>query len=107
MNPELLAKAVSGIDPTCAIVIDCKHWKRSNISLLSTYIKKQLIRTELFLERRRKSITFAIPIVLTLHSEKVHFINKVPIIPINEFASFLRDFDWNYQEIHVMYAGKK
>ncbi|MFL6337904.1 MAG: hypothetical protein ACJ718_02150 [Nitrososphaeraceae archaeon] len=98
---------VIGIDSARALVIDCKHWKRSNISLISTYVKKQLIRTELFLERRRKSITFAIPIVLTLHSEKVHFINKVPIIPINEFASFLRDFEWNYQEIHVMYAGKK
>ena len=68
------------------------------ISLISTYAKKQLTRTELLLKRRRKSVTFAIPVILTLHSEKLRFINKVPIIPISEFASFLRDFEWNIKK---------
>jgi hypothetical protein len=98
---------VIGIDSKHALVIDCKHWKRSNISLISTYAKKQITRTELLLKRRTKSISFAIPAVLTLHSEKVHFINGVPVIPINMFASFLHDFHCNYQEIHLIYAKKK
>jgi hypothetical protein len=54
MNPELLAKAVSGIDPICAIVIDCKHWKRADVSSLSSYAKKQLERTELLLKKTDK-----------------------------------------------------
>jgi hypothetical protein len=98
---------VIGTDSTHSVVIDCKHWKRSNHSLISTYAMKQLTRTELLLERSRRSITFAIPAILTLHPESVHFINKVPIIPVNQFASFLRDFESNYQEICVVRTDQK
>jgi Nuclease-related domain len=94
---------VIGISSTCAIVIDCKHWKRSNLSLVSSYAKKQVSRTQQLIKRRTKSISFAIPAILTLHSENVHFINRVPIIPINKFTSFLHNFQCNYQEMHLMY----
>ena len=78
---------VIGIDSTRAIVIDCKHWKRSNVSSISSYAKKQLERTEL---------------LVTLHYERVKFINKIPIIPINLLNSFLTEFDLNCPTIQVI-----
>jgi Holliday junction resolvase-like predicted endonuclease len=33
---------VIGIDSTRVLIIDCKYWKGSDISLISTYAKKQL-----------------------------------------------------------------
>ena len=94
---------VIGIDSRHAIVIDCKHWKRSDISSIYKYAKKQLIRTQHLLESKTTTTTSAMPALLTLHSEKVKFVNKVPVIPINALASFLCEFDWNCQEFHIVY----
>ena len=96
---------VLGVNSRFAIVVDCKHWKRSNLSLLSMYAKKQVQRTELLL-KRKKNLSFAVPILLTLHSEKVQFIDKVPVVPINKFESFLEDFQGYLPEIHVISVGK-
>ena len=93
---------VIGIDSTRAIVIDCKHWKRSNVSSISSYAKKQLERTELLLQKQTNTITSAIPILVTLHYERVKFINKIPIIPINLLNSFLTEFDLNCPTIQVI-----
>ena len=93
---------VIGIRSTCAIVVDCKHWKRSNVSSVSSCAKKQLKRTQLLLEKQTHTITSAIPILVTLHYERVSFINKVPIIPINMLNSFLSEFDLNCPVIQVV-----
>jgi Holliday junction resolvase-like predicted endonuclease len=93
---------VIGIDSMHAIVIDCKHWNRSDISSISKYAKKQLKRTQHLLQSKTTTIASAMPVLLTLHSERVKFANKVPVIPINVLASFLCEFDWNCQEIHVV-----
>jgi len=47
---------VIGIDSRHAIVIDCKHWKRSDISSIYKYAKKQLIRTQHLLESKTKQL---------------------------------------------------
>jgi Holliday junction resolvase-like predicted endonuclease len=94
---------VIGIDSRHAIVIDCKHWKRSYISSIYKYAKKQLIRTQHLLQSKTTTITSAMPVLLTLHCEKVKFVNKVPVIPINALAAFLYEFDWNCQEFHIVY----
>jgi hypothetical protein len=44
---------VLGVNSRFAIVVDCKHCKRSNLSLLSMYAKKQVQRTELLLKRKK------------------------------------------------------
>jgi Holliday junction resolvase-like predicted endonuclease len=93
---------VIGIDSRHAIVIDCKQWKRSDISSISKYAKKQLRRTQHLLQSKTTAIRSAMPVLLTLHSEGVKFVNKVPVIPINVLAAFLREFDWNCQEIHIV-----
>jgi Holliday junction resolvase-like predicted endonuclease len=93
---------VIGMDSTRAVVIDCKHWKRSNVSLISSYAKKQLARAELLLQKRSKTITSAIPILVTLHHERVRFINKVPIVPITMLNSFLSELDLNSSLIELV-----
>ncbi len=82
---------VIGIHSTCAIV-----------SSVSSCAKKQLERTQLLLEKQTHTITSAIPILVTLHYERVSFINKVPIIPINVLNSFLSEFDLNCPVIQVV-----
>ena len=93
---------VIGIHSRHAIVIDCKHWKRSDISSIYKYAKKQLIRTQHLLQSKTTTITSAMPVLLTLHSERVKFVNKVPVISINVLPSFLYEFNWNCQEVHML-----
>jgi hypothetical protein len=104
MHPELIARAISGImSPhtnvdqfivnsmifSKSVARNVIHYLNLNgidsisgkvrlcgISLISTYAKKQLTRTELLLKTRRKSVMFAIPVILTLHSEKLRFIKS-------------------------------
>jgi hypothetical protein len=54
------------------------------------------------MQSKTTTITSAMPVLLTLHSEKVKFVNKVPIIPINVLAAFLCEFDWNCQEFQIV-----
>jgi hypothetical protein len=55
---------------------------------------------------KEKNLSFAVPILLTLHYEKVQFIDKVPVVPINKFESFLEDFQGYLPEIHVISVGR-
>jgi hypothetical protein len=93
---------VTGIDSKLAIVIECKHWKSRNVLFASCYAKKQLKRTELLLQKRTKNITSAIPLIVTLHYERVNLVNKVPIIPITILDAFMNQFDLILQVIQVM-----
>lgn len=93
---------VIGVNSKFAIVADCKHWKRTNISLMRSYVKKQVKRTELLLNyRRNNNITSAVPILLTLHCERVQMIDKTPIVPISKFKSFVQDVQNHLPDIHV------
>ncbi|GIU72173.1 MAG: hypothetical protein KatS3mg003_1652 [Candidatus Nitrosocaldaceae archaeon] len=74
-----------------ALVIDCKHWKYNNNSMLKKAVEKQIRRIELLLNSNRFDISYAVPIILTLH-ESISFIDKVPIVPITKFDSFIGEF---------------
>lgn len=95
---------VIGINSKLAIVADCKHWKRTSISLMTKYARKQIQRTGRLVNFRKNKITFAVPILLTLHSERVQFIDKTPVVPISKFKSFLQDVQNYLPEIHVIPA---
>ena len=96
---------VIGINSGLAIVVDCKHWKRSNLSSISNYSHKQAARAERLLEYDKK-VTEAIPVMLTLHSESVQFINRIPIVPISQFKLFVMDIKEFLSEICVITALK-
>ena len=95
---------VVGINAGFAIVADCKHWKRSNPSSISHYSCKQASRTVRLVEHDR-SILQAVPVILTLHSESVRFVNAVPVVPIFQFKAFVMDVKGFLSDICVIEQG--
>jgi len=49
------------------------------------------------------NISYAIPIILTLHSTTVRLINGTPIVPITQFKSFLDGLEDHLLEVNVLY----
>jgi hypothetical protein len=93
---------VVGFKSQFVITVDCKHWKNGSISVLSFCTKRQIERTKILLIKRN-NISSAVPIILTLHSSKVRFINGTPIVPITEFVSFLDGLEDNLSQAYVLY----
>lgn len=81
---------VVGVDSGFALAIDCKHWKRSNLSSVSAFCAKQAARTQELLNRD-PSISRAVPAVMTLHAERVRSAAGIPIIPVLQLRSFVMD----------------
>ncbi len=92
---------VVGIRSGMAVLVDCKHWKRSNGSLISAYAKKQEIRA-LRLVTEDKRVVNAVPVILTLNTESVRFVERVPVVPVIQFKSFLADLESHLSEIRVI-----
>jgi hypothetical protein len=82
------------------IAVDCKHWKRSNLSSLSNFSQKQAARAEQLLKHDR-TISQVVPVMLTLHAESVRFAGRVPLVPIHMFRSFVMDVKGFLPEIYV------
>ncbi len=98
-NPRMEIDVIGmkmGID----IVIDCKHWKRTSISSLQTAVDKQIERTKRYISHTKGNI--AIPTIVTLYQEKVDFVKKVPIVPIQKFSSFVDEFYGNLDELKTI-----
>jgi len=91
---------VVGIRLGIAILIDCKHWKRYNVSALSTAVKKQIERTKKYVAKTPGAI--AVPVIVTLYQDKIGFIENVPIVPIFQFASFIDEFYGNIDQMKII-----
>ncbi len=91
---------VVGIKIGVAILIDCKHWKRTSTSAIQRAVEKQVMRTKRYVSQTRGAT--AIPAIVTLYEEKVSFINKVPIIPIQKFSSFVDEFYGNLDKVEII-----
>jgi len=91
---------VVGIKIGVAILIDCKHWKRTSTSAIQTAVKKQIRRTKRYVSQTHGAM--AIPVIVTLYEEKESFINRVPIVPIQKFASFVDEFYGNLDEVEII-----
>ena len=81
---------VVGVDAGFCLAVDCKHWRRSNLSSISQFCARQAARTE-ELVRRDDKISAAVPAILTLHAERVRFVTGMPVIPVAQFRSFAMD----------------
>ena len=91
---------VVGIRLDTAVLIDCKHWKRMSNSALEEIVQKQVERVKHYV-----SITdeiMAAPVIVTLYQEGVKLINKVPIVPIMQFSSFIDEFYGNLDNIRIV-----
>ena len=92
---------VVGITSSFALVIDCKHWARTNRSSVIKYCAKQAARTDRFV-KTEKRIKQAIPLILTLHAESIKFVEGIPVVPIAQLQSFLQEIQAHLQEIRVV-----
>src|SRR2546421_8933014 len=106
-KPSRMQIDVVGInyDSRLAIVVDCKHWKRNNLSLISSYARKQAQRTSVLLLQIRKKISRAIPIILTLYPTDIRLVDGVPVVPIVKFNSFIKDVPLYISKIKVISAN--
>ncbi|MGH9876479.1 MAG: restriction endonuclease [Nitrososphaerales archaeon] len=92
---------VVGIKDGMALLIDCKHWKRSSPSEMKRLASMQVKRAEAFV-RANEQIKFAIPAILTLHLESITVADDVPVIPIIKLRSFLSEMQGYLNEIKVI-----
>jgi DNA-binding transcriptional MerR regulator len=91
---------VVGIRLGIAILIDCKHWKRYNQSSLTSAARKQIERTKQYVAKTSGSM--AVPVIVTLFQDKIDFIDKVPIVPIFQFSSFIDEFYGNIDQMKTI-----
>ena len=91
---------VIGIRLGIAMLIDCKHWKRYSSSTLSSAVKKQIARTKHYILKTPGAI--ALPVIVTLYHDKIDFIDRVPIVPIFQFSSFVDEFYGNLDQMKTM-----
>ena len=91
---------VVGIRLGIAMLIDCKHWKRYSASALSEAVKKQIKRTKHYISKTPGAI--AVPVIVTLYHDKIDFIDRVPIVPIFQFSSFVDEFYGNLEQMKTI-----
>jgi hypothetical protein len=91
---------VVGIRLGIAILIDCKHWKQYSSSSLKSAVHKQIERTKQYVAKTSGSM--AIPVIVTLYQDKINFIDKVPIVPIFQFSSFIDEFYGNIDQMKTI-----
>ena len=91
---------VIGINHGIALLIDCKHWKRLGQSTLREIVEKQVARVRHYVAKTPGAK--AVPAIVTLYQEEVSFIEKVPIIPILQFSSFVDEFYGNLDELKTI-----
>ena len=89
---------IIGVRSKTAIIIDCKHWKYTSLSALQGIVKKQKERSVLLCDKKQPwGIKQLYPIIVTFLQAEFQYVDDVPIVPIQNFNSFLLDFD-NYKE---------
>jgi hypothetical protein len=99
-NPRIEIDVVGTSADGFTLAVDCKHWKRSNLSSISNFSQKQAVRSERLL-KHDMTLSGVVPIVLTLHAESVSFVGKVPIVPIHKFRSFIMDVKSFLHDIYL------
>jgi len=91
---------VIGIRLGVAMLIDCKHWKKYDMSSLTNTVKKQIERTKHYISKTPGAL--AVPVIVTLYQDKINFIDRVPIVPIFQFSSFVDEFYGNLEEMKTI-----
>jgi len=91
---------VVGIRLGTAVLIDCKHWKRMSNSALEKIVLRQTDRVKHYVAITNEVV--AAPVIVTLYQEETRFINRVPIVPIMQFSSFIDEFYGNLEEIRTI-----
>ena len=81
---------VVGVRMGVAMLVDCKHWKRTTTYAMTRAVSMQIKRTRRYVSETPGAV--AVPAIVTLHQHETEFIDNVPIVPISGFASFVDEF---------------
>jgi hypothetical protein len=100
MELDVVGTSASGL----TLAVDCKHWKRSNLSSISQHCIRQTKRTEELL-RREKEISMAVPVIMTLHASSMRVVAGIPIVPVAKFHSFALDVHGYLDKVLVFTRG--
>ncbi len=103
-NPRMEIDVV-GVKFGVAILIDCKHWKRHSHTALQEAVRRQIERTKHYVAKISGAV--AAPVIVTLYQDKISFIDKVPIVPIYQLASFVEEFYGNLGEVMTIETEKR
>jgi hypothetical protein len=87
------------------LLIDCKHWKRQSSSSLNNSVKKQIGRVKHYVAKTQGVV--GVPAIVTLYQEQLSFIDKVPIVPISQFFSFVDEFYGNLDALNTIETSLK
>ena len=95
LNPRIEIDII-GIKLERAVIIDCKHWSYGTKSKLKIAVKKQIKRVQILSKKdfcSNNNISTLIPIIVTLHNERIIQIDNVPIVPIEQLNNFIINLD--------------
>ena len=81
---------VVGTSSGFAIAVDCKHWKRSNLSSIARFSEKQITRAKRLI-KHDSTISKVVPVIMTLHDGVIQTVGGVPVVPVQKFRSFVID----------------
>ena len=96
---------VIGENHGVVLLIDCKHWKRQSSSSLNNSVKKQIGRVKHYVAKTHGVV--GVPAIVTLYQEQLSFIDKVPIVPISQFSSFVDEFYGNLDSLNTIETSSK
>ena len=99
-KPRMEIDVVGTSSDGFTIAVDCKHWKRSNLSSISNFFKSRARAERLI--KYDETISQVVPVMLTLHAESVRFIGSIPLVPIHKFRSFIMDVKGFLPEMYVI-----
>ena len=91
---------VVGIKLGIDVLIDCKPWRSMTESALNNIVQKQIERVNNYVEKME--CISSIPVIVTLHQEKVNFVKQVPIVPVLQLSSFLDEFYGNLDRMKII-----
>ena len=84
------------------------HADESYLQALENYVSSHLLNAAFKQKERTKqyvactSGAVASPVIVTLHDDSIMFCDKVPIVPIHKFASFVEEFYGNLEKMDII-----
>jgi len=94
-----------------ALVIDCKHWKKTlGYSTMQRIIEAQIKRAKVLSTSNLSLIKGCdkfLPVILTLYSERPEIVEGVPVVPINLLSDFISGVRGHLDELNVVTLDDK
>lgn len=91
---------VAGTRDGIALLVDCKHWRRSSASALDAAARRQAGRARLYVAAGAGAPA-ALPAIVTLHEDGIEFAGRVPIVPVLKLGSFADELYGNMEGLDL------